>query len=364
MMRTQGTYTLVLRALSRWAGVLALASCTGSCDHPPPAKGGDAAVTAQDKGSTHNQRPRTDEELRAMLTPEQYGVMLQNGTEPPFANEYCANKEPGLYVDRIAGTPLFSSREKFDSGCGWPSFTAPLAPDAVVSKPDTTHGMVRTEVRSKTSDGHLGHVFEDGPRPTGLRYCINSASLRFVPAARLRAEGYGEYASLFPDVAQTSAPAVTETATFAAGCFWGVEAAFMAVPGVVTTAVGYTGGSLANPTYKQVCTDTTGHAEAVLVTFDPAVTSYAQLLDVFWNCHDPTTPNRQGPDVGTQYRSAIFFHTPEQERQARAAVQALERTGKYKQPIATEIVAAGEFYPAEEYHQQYLQKRGKVSCGH
>ena len=244
---------------------------------------------------------RTDEELRAMLTPEQYRVMVRDGTERPFENEYWNHKVEGLYVDRISGAALFSSRDKFDSGSGWPSFTKPLDAGAVVTRPDASHGMIRTEVRAARSGGHLGHVFQDGPAPAGLRYCINSAALRFVPAARLAAEGCGEYARLFSET--PAAPARTETAVFAAGCFWGVEAVFMAVPGVVATTAGYTGGSPANPSYEDVCTDRTGHAEAVRVEFDPNRVSYERLLDVFWGCHDPTTANRQGPDVGTQYRS-------------------------------------------------------------
>ena len=153
-----------------------------------------------------------------------------------------------------------------------------------------------------------------------------------------------------------------EKATFGAGCFWGVEAAFRQVEGVVSTAVGYIGGSLENPTYKDVCTDTTGHAEAVEVTYDPAKVSYEELLKVFWQTHDPTTLNRQGPDVGTQYRSAIFFHGGEQEAAARASKEKLEKSGAYKRPIVTEIVPAGEFWQAEEYHQQYLEKRGLSHC--
>jgi len=153
-----------------------------------------------------------------------------------------------------------------------------------------------------------------------------------------------------------------EKATFAAGCFWGVEASFRTVEGVVVTSVGYTGGQLDNPTYEDVCTDKTGHAEAVEVTYDPNIVSYQKLLDVFWRIHDPTTPNRQGPDVGTQYRSAIFFHTPQQQVLARASVQKIEQTGKFDKPIFTEIIPAPKFYKAEEYHQRYLEKQGKASC--
>ena len=152
-------------------------------------------------------------------------------------------------------------------------------------------------------------------------------------------------------------------ATFGAGCFWGVEEAFRELKGVTATAVGYAGGSVSNPTYEDVCTHRTGHAEVVQVEYDPAVVSYEQLLNVFWDIHDPTQVNRQGPDVGTQYRSVIFFHDAAQEAAARASKERIEKSGRYRRPIATEIVPAATFYRAEEYHQQYLAKRGVKSCG-
>jgi peptide-methionine (S)-S-oxide reductase len=151
-------------------------------------------------------------------------------------------------------------------------------------------------------------------------------------------------------------------ATFAAGCFWGVEATFRQMPGVISTRVGYIGGNTANPTYKQVCTDTTGHAEAVEIDYDPAKLSYDKLLDVFWENHDPTQLNRQGPDWGKQYRSAIFFHTPEQEAAAKASKQQLENSHRFSKPVVTQIVPAVTFFEAEDYHQQYLEKKGLASC--
>ena len=155
---------------------------------------------------------------------------------------------------------------------------------------------------------------------------------------------------------------MTESATFGAGCFWGVEAAFRRVPGVIEAISGYSGGQQENPTYKDVCTDQTGHAEVVQVTFDPSKVSYEQLLEVFWKVHDPTQVNRQGPDFGTQYRTAIFYHTPEQQAKALKSKEALEASGKLRRPVATEITAAGTFWRAEEYHQRYLEKRGQESC--
>jgi peptide-methionine (S)-S-oxide reductase len=155
---------------------------------------------------------------------------------------------------------------------------------------------------------------------------------------------------------------VNELATFGAGCFWGVEVAFRNVPGVKDATVGYLGGTLQNPTYRDVCTGRTGHAEVVQVEYDPSVVTYDRLLDVFWENHDPTTLNRQGPDVGTQYRSAIFYHTPEQKRAAEESKLRLEASGKLRRPIVTEITEASAFYPAEDYHQRYLEKRGLASC--
>jgi len=155
---------------------------------------------------------------------------------------------------------------------------------------------------------------------------------------------------------------MSEVATFGAGCFWGIEANFQRIPGVISAESGYSGGHMANPTYKDVCADETGHAEVVQVTFDPEKVSYEKLLDAFWQMHDPTQVNRQGPDYGSQYRSAIFFHSPEQEEEAKKSKAALEASGKLRRPVATEITAAGSFWRAEEYHQKYLEKRGATSC--
>ena len=293
--------------------------------------------------------------LRSRLTPDQYAVTQQCGTEPPFRNAYWDNHRPGIYVDVVSGEPLFSSQDKFDSGSGWPSFTAPIAGGALVEKTDESHGMTRVEVRSKAADSHLGHLFPDGPRDKGgNRYCINSASLRFIPFEELESAGYGRFLPLFQPA--TGATAKTETAILAGGCFWGMEEIIRKIPGVTKTTVGYSGGSVANPTYRAVCTGTTGHAEAVEVVFDPAKLSYEALLGYFFRMHDPTTLNRQHNDIGTQYRSAIFVTSDAQRATAERVKTALTEARKFNRPITTEITTAGKFYSAEDYHQQYLIK--------
>lgn len=287
-----------------------------------------------------------EDEWKQQLTPEQFKVLRQKGTERPFSHD-SKSPENGTYKCAACGLELFASDTKFDSGTGWPSFTQPIE-GHIETETDGALGMKRTEVLCARCDGHLGHVFEDGPNPTGLRYCMNGVALKF--------EEKSAEAPMQEEKKQL------QKATFGAGCFWGVEAAFRQIEGVQKTAVGYAGGTLDNPTYKDVCNGNTGHAEVVQVEYDPAQVSFAQLLEVFWEKHNPTTANRQGPDVGSQYRSAIFFHTPEQQVEAKASLESLDKSGQWKAPIVTEISAASKFYRAEDYHQQYLEKSGRTAC--
>jgi len=307
----------------------------------------------------------SDQELRRRLTPEQYHVTQENGTEPPFSGEYHQYDEPGIYVDLISGTPLFSSLDKYDSGCGWPAFTRPLVSEAVLERADRSHGMVRTEVRSQLSNSHLGHVFEDGPIDRGgLRYCINSAALRFVSLAEMEAQGYGAYLDRFQGTQEFDLPRDMETAILAGGCFWGMQEILRGIEGVVTTRVGYCGGDLVRASYEKVRDGNTGHAEAVKIVFDPKKISFNGLLtDWFFRMHDPTSFHRQGNDRGSNYRSTIFYFNEEQRTAAVEAIEEVKAAGRWKGPVVTTVEQVRNWSDAEEYHQDYLQKNpGGYTC--
>ena len=272
------------------------------------------------------------------LTPEEERVIIYKGTETPFTGEYYDHHEDGTYLCKRCGAPLFPSDAKFDSRTGWPSFDD-VIPGAVRQVPDAD-GM-RTEIVCSQCGAHLGHVFfGEGFSDKNTRHCVNSLSLGFLPDEDME---------------------TTQTAVFAGGCFWGLEYHFNNAEGVLSTRVGYTGGHTENPTYGEVCRGNTGHAEAIEVTFDHALTSYETLARLFFEIHDPTQVNRQGPDIGEQYRSAIFYAGEEQKATAESLIETLQSKG-YQ--VATQLEPAGEFWEAEDYHQDYYEKKGSQPYCH
>jgi len=279
-----------------------------------------------------------EQKMYKKLTPEQERIIIHKGTERPFSGKYNNHYETGIYTCMRCGAELFESSSKFKSGCGWPSFDEQIE-GAVKWQPDADG--VRTEIICNQCGGHLGHLFlGEKLTPKNTRYCVNSLSMDFIPDKKQQQ---------------------TARAIFASGCFWGTEYYFQRAPGVISTTVGYTGGHVDNPTYKQVCTDTTGHAEAVEVLYDPAIISYEQLAKLFFETHDFTQLNRQGPDIGKQYRSAIFYLDNEQKRLATRLIQMLNQNGHN---VKTQIAPADKFWPAEEYHQDYYDKTRKLPYCH
>jgi len=272
------------------------------------------------------------------LTPEEQRIIINKGTEYPFTGKYNDFFEKGTYLCKQCGVALFRSDDKFASHCGWPSFDDEI-PNAIQRQTDADG--VRTEILCSNCGAHLGHVFlGEQLTPKNVRHCVNSLSLDFVP---------------FENVSKT------QKAIFAAGCFWGVEYYFKTAPGVLRTRVGYTGGSTVNPTYQEVCTNTTGHAEAIEVIFDPEKTNFEELCKLFFEIHDPTQLNRQGPDVGEQYRSAVFYLNQEQKQTTEKLINILKEKGLN---VVTQVVPAAPFYEAEEKHQDYYNKTGSKPYCH
>ena len=265
------------------------------------------------------------------LTPEEQAVILHKATERPFSGEYETNFAKGTYVCKQCDAPLYRSEDKFDAHCGWPSFDDEI-PGAVKRIPDADGR--RTEIVCNNCGAHLGHVFlNEGFTPKNTRFCVNSISLKFIPAKEMKQENNTH-----------------ETAYFASGCFWGTQYHFMKAAGVISTTVGYMGGHTQKPTYKEVCTGETGHAETTEVVFDNTKTSYENMVKLYFETHDFTQVGGQGPDIGDQYRSVIFYTTEAQKQIAEKYVRILTDKG-YK--VATILQKAPEFWKAEDYHQEY-----------
>ena len=276
----------------------------------------------------------TEDEWKKVLSPDQYYVLREQGTERAYTGKLLLNKDKGIYKCAACGNKLFTDEMKFDSHCGWPSFDKEIKGGKIITKEDNSHGMQRTEIECAKCGGHLGHLFNDGPTETGMRYCVNSLSLEFVPEKELQKN---------------------DTIVLGGGCFWCVEAVYELLEGVEKVESGYAGGTVANPTYKQVCTGNTGHAEVVKVIYNPSKISLEKILEVYFTVHDPTTLNRQGADVGTQYRSVVFYTNENQKKTAEKTIVLLTTKKAFDDPIVTEVKPLKNFYSAEGYHQDYYE---------
>lgn len=305
---------------------------------------------------------KSDALWQKQLTPDQYRITRNKGTERAFCGTLLDNKKEGVYSCVCCGLPLFSSNAKFNSGTGWPSFFQPIAPENVTENHDGSHGMVRTEILCTRCDAHLGHVFDDGPKPTGQRHCLNSESLTFRPAEDVKKLADPFLDSVKPQAAVkakggsdgSSSSSTRATAVFAGGCFWCVEAVFEELDGVIEVVSGYAGGTKETANYTAVSTGRTDHAEAVQIVYDPSRISYEKLLEVHFATHDPTQLNRQGNDHGPQYRSAIYFANDQERQLAQAFIDDLNNAKVFSKPIVTTLEPLTQFYPAEAYHQNYV----------
>lgn len=295
---------------------------------------------------------KTDEEWKKELSKDQYYVLREKGTEAPFTGKLLLNKEKGVYKCAACGNELFTDDMKFDSHCGWPSFDKEIAGGKIKTETDNSHGMTRTEIMCARCGGHLGHLFNDGPTKTGMRYCVNSLSLEFVSESDANTSKTG-----------VSGNSNIDTVTLGGGCYWCVEAVYEMLDGVIKVESGFSGGTVKNPSYREVCTGRTGHAEVVQITYDKTKTSFEEILKVFFTVHDPTTLNRQGGDIGTQYRSVIFYRNEDQKKAAASIVDALNKENVYPNPVVTEIAKFDHFYKAEDYHQDYYnQNQSEPYC--
>ncbi|MCB0517789.1 MAG: bifunctional methionine sulfoxide reductase B/A protein [Lewinellaceae bacterium] len=287
------------------------------------------------------------------LQPNEARVILQQGTEYAFSGAYHDYKKDGIYICKQCNNPLFRAADKFDSGTGWPSFDD-IIEGAVKELPDEDGS--RTEIVCANCGGHLGHVFRgEGFTKKMTRHCVNSVSLNFVGQENPKKKSNPDGVQPIAEYIKGKGYEKYETAIFAGGCFWCTEAALDRINGVADVISGYSGGSEKYPTYEEVGAGNTDHAEAIILYFDPQIVSYETLLDVFFTAHDPTQLNRQGPDVGRQYRSAIFYQNEEQETLAKNTIEQLNKSGKFDKPIVTELKPYEEFWVAEAYHQNYYE---------